>query len=317
MAGQSFSRERRERVLERVGVVGLEAAAVEAGVEPRTVERWQAKARASVDVEQVDGELVMPPAPVVSPAPVGGEDAGDLGVQLSRTARAARRAAEKAIARLEEALPTARNPQALAVAVGVMTDKAAQLQRILDEEEERKARLAQGQAQVIAGLFPLALEAAGVPVGPFRPVLGELLRRASEGGPLAVSPAVAQPAYAAVRGYFERVLREELGEDRKALSAGPDEDEHDVATVDRDLESTVADATVGEELAYGEVVSDPERERPFDAAAVARRVFERIQAQEGGTDFGVGRHAPRSGGFDVEDPAASTVRYGGPQRWAP
>ncbi len=325
MPGQVESRLRRDEVLARVEQVGLERAASEAGVTVRTVERWQGKARAaeSVDGEQVDGVLMAPAAPVVSPVPVGEVDDGDLGAQLSRTAQAARRAAEKAIARLEEALPTARNPQALAVAVGVMTDKAAQLQRILDEEEERKARLAQGQAEVIAGLFPLALEAAGVPVAPFRPVLGELLRRAGEGGPLTVSPAIAQPAYAAVRGYFERILREELEEERRMLAAGSSsDDEQDEAEARRLSDALLA----GGEVVVGADVPVPDSdvveaevvdERSIDeqAAELAERVMAKMNAEEGAEPWSALRTRIAPSTFSVDDPAASTVRYG-PQRWS-
>jgi hypothetical protein len=320
MPGQVESRARREAVLERADEVGVEAAAAEAGVTVRTVERWRSRARAaeSGEVERLDGELVVPNASVVSSAPVSQEDDGDLGAQLSRTAQAARRAAEKAIARLEEALPTARNPQALAVAVGVMTDKAAQLQRILDEEEERKARLAQGQAEVIAGLFPLALQAAGVPVDAFRPVLGELLRRAGEGGPLVVSPAVAQPAYAAVRGYFERIFREELEEDRWALPAGPDAVEEAEAQELCDALSAGGEVTVGavpdaEEVADAEVVD--ERSLDEQARELSARIMENMAEEERAEPWSALRTRTAPSTFSVDDPADSIVR-GGPERWA-
>ena len=261
MPGQSFSRERREAVLSRAVEVGDEPAAREAGVTVQTLRRWRTKAEARAgadEVEQVDGDLV---APVVSSDPVedvAGEEL-DEREEMRRAVKALRRTAERARERLDQVIPTARGPQQIGVSLGIALDKAERLETLLQAAEEREIRLAQGQAEVIASLFPLALEAAGVPVGPFRPVLGDLLRRAGGGEPLVVSPAVAQPAYAAVRGYFERILRDELEAERRALPAGPDEPEEapsgsvdGVVVVDPDGEP----ASDGAEPVEAEVVDE-------------------------------------------------------------
>ena len=202
MPGQSFSRERRDAVLSRAVEVGVEPAAREAGVQPTTVERWRSKAEARAeadDVEQVDGELMVTAAPAVSPSPVE-EDDENLETQLQRTAQAARRAAEQAIARLEAALPTARNVQGISIAVGVLLDKARQLEQVLQESEERRARLDAAQAQVVAALLEAFCEALGVDGAPsLRSVMRGLLEQASAGGVLVVQPSEAEALRVEVR----------------------------------------------------------------------------------------------------------------------
>ena len=217
--------------------------------------------------------------------------------RLERTARAFSRTADRARRRLDEIIPQSRSVQQLGIVLGIGTDKAAMVKRLLEEEDEREIRLAQSQAEVIVSLFPLALEAAGVPVGPLRPVLGELLRRASEGGPLVVSPAVAEPAYAAVRDYFGRIVREELEAERRALPPGPGDEEVQVQeadVVEPDAESPV------EEIADAEVV--PKKSIEEQASEMTARIMEKMRAQavdEQG--FGVGwRESP--GTFDARAP---------------
>ena len=205
---QPFSRERREAVLSRAESVGVEVAAREAGVQPQTVERWRTKAEARAvadEAEQVDGELMVPAVPAVSPAPVEEDDDGDLEAQLQRTAQAARRAAESAISRLEAALPNARNVQGISIAVGVLLDKARQLEQVLQDAEERRARLTEAQAQVVAALLGAFIEALGVTESQsVRTVMRSLLERASAGDVLVVSPADAEALRVEVRSRFDR-----------------------------------------------------------------------------------------------------------------
>ena len=202
---QPFSRERREHALSRAESVGDAAAAEEAGVTVKTLERWRtrAEARAVADEgERVDGELMAGElvVPNVEPAS-SSEDAGDLEAQLRRTAQAARRTAESAIARLEAALPTSRNVQSIAVSIGVLIDKARLLDDILQESEERQGRLAEAQAQVVAALLEAFCEALGVDGAPsLRSVMRGLLEQASAGEIMVVSPADSEALRAEVRG---------------------------------------------------------------------------------------------------------------------
>ena len=315
MPGQAESRERREHVLSRAVEVGDELAAQEAGVTVPTLLRWRRKAEArsdAVEGERVDGELMVPAEPVVLSDPVEVVAGGELDEreEMRRAVKALRRTAERARERLDQVIPTARGPQQIGVSLGIALDKAERLETLLQAAEDREIRLAQDQAEVIASLFPLALEAAGIPVAPFRPVLGELLRRAGEGGPLAVSPAVAQPAHAAVRGYFERILRDDLEAERRALPAGDDEDEPLAQKWAESLAAgveVIADAEPApdeEPVVEAEVVDD-ERSLEERAAELAERVIARMQAEQTEREgFGVGVHEPRGGGFDMRIPGA-------------
>ena len=144
-------------------------------------------------------------------------------------AQVAREAIEQARRDIRDGKPL--RAQQSMTAAGIAVDKLTIIENQLAAYEERQMRLAEGQAQVVVEVFALALEAAGVPAGPFRPVLGELLRRAGRGEPLLVSPAVSEPARAAIRDYFERAVRREIEEERKALPAAP-EDEVQVQEAD-------------------------------------------------------------------------------------
>jgi hypothetical protein len=206
MPGQRSSRERRLAVLARAQQVGVELAAEEAGVTAETVERWAER----LGVEPASDAA---PEPAGPDAPAERDEEPDLALdeQLGRTARAARNAVERAIRRLDEILPSARNVQAIAVAAGVLSDKAAQLEQILREADERRTRLTEEQAGLLAAVLERFVEALGLPVSdPARRVLRALLEQAAAGDVLAVSPADAAEARAATRARiaeeFERAL---------------------------------------------------------------------------------------------------------------
>lgn len=206
MPGQVQARDRREHVLERVQEVGVEAAAAEAGVQPRTVLRWQEKAAVRLEAEACD---VVDAEPVEVARSVDGlpdlsgsvESEEDQERQLRRTAQAARRAVERAIARLDEVLPTARNVQAVAVAAGVLSDKAERLEGILREAQERRVRLTGDQAELLVALLRTFLAAVELPAGDAtRHLLSDLLRQAEHGADaIAASPALSAPAAAELR----------------------------------------------------------------------------------------------------------------------
>jgi hypothetical protein len=181
---------------------------------------------------------------------------------------------EVAIKRVEELLPTAKNPQAVAIAGGILADKAAQLEQVVHALEDRRPRLAQAQGEVIAELLRAFCEGLGVPLTPaVRAVMRCLLEQADVGGVLAVSPSHAEAAAAEVlsamadtsarleleraqdASEFLQVLPEQTagelldGEVEEISSIGEVEETAEVSAVDREAVDV-------------DVVDEPEPERP-------------------------------------------------------
>lgn len=308
MPGQSYSRERREAALARVEEVGLDQAASEAGVTVRTLERWHVKAArvAEAAPEQPSTEITEP-GTNEDPATAPDDDGVDLDEQLRRTAAAARRAAEKAIARLDEALPQSRNVQSIAVAIGVLSDKASMLERLLVEAEERKMRLAGDQAEVIAALLRAFVDALGLRGSKSAPrVIRALLTQASAGDVLVVSPADAEVLQAEVRERHCAGLRRGIEAERLALPAPDDE------LVEADpVKAITGDTDGGEVIEEADVVEDELSKPLFDPDAIARK----IAAEEAGDPWEALQTRVPPGTFTIDNPAESSLR-GGPQRWS-
>lgn len=269
--------QRKAEALQLAAEYGAAEASRRTGIPSGTIRAWRTRAGQS--------------------EPPVGDRGEDWRAGRERTAHGAAQVAREAIEQARRDIRDGKplRAQQSMTAAGIAVDKLTIIENQLAAYEERQMRLVDGQAQVVAALFPIALAAAGVPVGPFRPVLGDLLRRASEGGPLVVSPAIAQPAYAAVRGYFERILRDELGEERRQLPAGPEEvqvREADVV-VEPDGESPAEEETAEAEVVVEKSIEEQARE--MTARIVAKMQADQVEREE----FGVGRLEPRAGGFDV------------------
>ena len=129
--------------------------------------------------------------------------------------RQAYRAMTKAIKRLEEVLPTAKNPQAIAVSAGILHDKSVQMAALVQSLEEADVRIGEDQAKIIVTVLGAFLEACGIPMSePARTAMRELLHGAAErAGVIAVGPSVAEELRAGVSGHFERLLGRKRAED--------------------------------------------------------------------------------------------------------
>jgi hypothetical protein len=229
-------------------------AAKQTGVNPSTIRMWQTRARQALS------------------APVGsGTSTGEV-ERLRRTAKRARNVMDAAIKRVEELLPTAKNPRDISIAAGILSDKAAQIDAVIAAIEDRQIRLADANGQQIVAVMELAFEAIGVPLSPsVRAVLRELLRQAGAGGPLSVSPAAAEPARADVRAAIASDLQEEeRGLERRELqrlslpAAPPAEPE--------ELEELAPDERGGQEP---EVVDAEVVDTEPDQAPVTGRISDR------------------------------------------
>ena len=98
--------------------------------------------------------------------------------KLRRTAKHARQVVTQAIKRLEQLVPEAKNPQQLAVSAGILCDKAAQLEQVVQTLEERELRLSAALGQQVAALVSLSYEALGLELTPpIRHALSDLLLR--------------------------------------------------------------------------------------------------------------------------------------------
>lgn len=297
---QPLSRERREAVLSRAEVVGVEAAAREAGVQPTTLQRWRRRAEAraaAVEGERVGGELVTP-EPVLSDLVEDEDDDEDLDEQerLRRAARAFSRTADRARRRLDEIIPQSRSVQQLGIVLGIGTDKAAMVKRLLEEEDEQQRRLGDDQAEMIVTVLQMFLRAVGVPITDAgRTVMRGLLGRATTGDVLVADPADAEQAAAEVFAHFERRVLRRLEEERRALPAGPDEDA-EVQVQEADV--VVVQPLPDEEVVEAEVVDD--RSIAEQAREMTERIMEKMRAEQAEQEgFGVGVHVSRGGGFDM------------------
>ena len=297
MPGQSFSRDKQEHALSRAVEVGDAIAADEAGVQLSTLQRWRRRAEKRSESDGVSGEVMAAPESVLSDF-VEDEDVGeglDERERLERTARAFSRTADRARRRLDEIIPQSRSVQQLGIVLGIGTDKAAMVKRLLEEEDEREVRLSEDQAQLVAEVLRMFVQALGLPVTDAgRGVIRGLLGRAAAGDVLLADPADAEEAQAEVFAHFERLVLRRLEEGRKQLPAGPEEVE-EVAEGVAFEDGVLKD----EEIADAEVV-EPELSLEERAKQMAARICEKLNAQaveEQG--FGVGSLESRAGGFDM------------------
>ncbi len=203
-------------------------------------------------------------------------------------------------------------------AAGIAVDKLTIIENQLAAYEEHRTRLSLSQAEVLVEVLRLFLvDGLGLPMGDAaKRIVSGLLRAVGANEPLVVSPADSEAARTDLR---ERI-RAELEAERKRLPAAPDAlSAGGEVTADADEVQPSADGQLDpapdEEIVEAEVVAD-ERSIEERAAELAERVIARMAEEEAeSVGFGVGVHAPRAGGFSIDDPASSTVRYG-PQRWS-
>ena len=150
--------------------------------------------------------------------------------ELARLKAKAQRGAEQALDRLDDIVPRATGVQSLAVTSGVLIDKRQQLVAAIQADEDRQQRLAAEQGQTIAALITLSYEALGLETtDPIRDVIADLLRRASRGEPLAVSPSLAAAAQADVARQLS-TLATAIEDPRDAIPALTEQSAEDIIT---------------------------------------------------------------------------------------
>jgi hypothetical protein len=215
----------RARALQLAAEVGAAQASRETGVPASTIRAWRAR---DADQRAVNTTATVPVTAVTSP--------DDQLERVKRIADKAAMAAESAIDQLQETIGSARSPQSLAIATGVLLDKAAQLQDGIRAIEEQQIRITEEQGHLIAELQRLLFEAIDVPYGlergrgrHVRVLLADMLRQATTSGDRLVfvsQPDLAEAARDEVRDVFakrlrpgiEREIRQQLEAERAAAA---------------------------------------------------------------------------------------------------
>lgn len=144
--------------------------------------------------------------------PPAGVDPVDWAAQRRAGALEAWSAAQDALARCRDLIEDGdpRKAQAASVVFGVLVDKSAVLQTAAAQAEERQAKIAQDEAQLLVGVVEATWRELGVPLGAAgRKVLGHYVKQASGG---TIVEGTAPDARAAARELREAVLSEAGGE---------------------------------------------------------------------------------------------------------
>jgi hypothetical protein len=227
VAGRRQSRARREQAVRRAAEAGVEQAANEAGVTPATVRRWcETAILVAAEAEPIAVESE--PAPAADDAPTSAVGApADLERDdtpldriewLRRDASRARGVVARAIRETERLLDAgkANDARNAAASGGIWADKAARLEELIQAEEDRRVRIAEGQGELVAALLELFLrDALRVPLADAaRRVLRRLLEAADAGAPLVVDPSDGERAAGELRERVAAELRDVTGERR-------------------------------------------------------------------------------------------------------
>lgn len=89
------------------------------------------------------------------------------------------------------------------------------LNQLIADAEERQVQLADAYAEQIGAILEVFLDALNLNSAPARKVLRELLRQAGSGSPLAVSPALAEPAREDVRRRVRMEVEAEMRREQR------------------------------------------------------------------------------------------------------
>jgi hypothetical protein len=231
---------------------GPAEASARTGVPASTIRMWRTRAK-----QAPGGKPSGPPAGV---DPIGWAERKEAG------ANATYRAATEALERVRELLKAGEERKAkdAAIALGILLDKSGILENAAQAQQDRQLRLAQATGQQLAAIIHLAFEAIGIrPTESVRALVADLLRQASSGGPLVVSPALAQPAWSDVRERLRAEILQELEEERLALPAPSEPDEPDVV---KEIEPEPADPkreSSEDEITDADVMPDLGSEDPM------------------------------------------------------
>jgi hypothetical protein len=174
---------------------------------------------AEVDPVAIDPEPASPadeaPASVVdAPADLDRDpEPADRLERLRRDAHQARLVAANAVRRTERQIDAGRSGDARnsAASAGILLDKAARLEELIQAEEDRRVRISEAQGELIVAVVEHYFAAVGLPLGDAsRRALQRLLERADRGDVLAVDPADAEAAAGELRARVAGDGTEEL-----------------------------------------------------------------------------------------------------------
>lgn len=184
--------------------------------DPATLARALQRA-AEVGAAQAGRELEIPAATIRGWRRRSGQAGPPTGVdpetwgQLKQVgARDAWKAAQQALGEVRRHLKAgkARDAQAAALSFAILVDKSGVLEAAAAAavvvESDRRAQIQTDQAQLLAKVVYVFLEALGVPVDPARPILGALLRQTSAGETLVAPPAAVAALRAAIRASLHK-----------------------------------------------------------------------------------------------------------------
>lgn len=185
--------QRRERALQRAAEVGAAQAGRDLGLSAATIRAWRRRS----------GQA----------GPPAGMDPQTWAQAKETGARDAWTAAREALAEVRRHLKDgkARDARDAALSFAILVDKSGVLEAAAAAAEAadfaRGTRLAQEQANALAGVIGALFAALGVPLGPARPVLATLLRQAAAGETLTAP----EDAAAAARGAVLVALHKKEG----------------------------------------------------------------------------------------------------------
>jgi hypothetical protein len=213
MPGRAVGREKRGRIVELARTHGVHVAAAEAGVTVATVRRWMS---APAESPQQPNAVVSPPEPdaqqdVEEPL----DEPLDELERTRRSAAAAHAVASRAIRKTDDLLAEGKASEArnAAAAGGIWADKARGWDELIAAAEQHNVRITEEQMTMVVAVIELYFDAVGLPFAQgsaARRLLAEMLRQAEAGKPVPASPALAEPAYRAVRDAIGAELREEI-----------------------------------------------------------------------------------------------------------
>jgi hypothetical protein len=176
---QPIDTQRRVEALAIAEQHGAAEASRRTGIPQATIRSWKhrAEAAASPEVDDVD--------------------------RLERLAQEARRTAERALAKANEAIAAGRGTDArnLMVAHGIAVEKSGLLAQQAQAAREHQVRISEQQGKMIAALIRAFMESCGLPVGTpgVGAVIRALLEHCRDGEPSPLSPAEAEAARSEIR----------------------------------------------------------------------------------------------------------------------
>jgi hypothetical protein len=313
--------QRKAEALQRAAQVGVAQAAREFGIPAGTIRAWRHRS----------GEAG-PPARV---------DVQDWAARKQQGAEDAWQAAQAALAKVTELLEAGKtgDAQRAALTMAITLDKSAMLEAGAQAAHDRDIRLRQENAALVAAVFELLLEAIGLRKSQAaKRCCADLLRQASRGEPMVVSPVDAEAVQAELRRRIGAELREEIEREfrdrvepdwreQRGLPAPDAEREAEpvepmagprtiVRTVSEPVEDEIAEAEVVEDeplpAGWLNMYHDETRaRRAWEQAKAEDRRREQREREKAAEPMFTEPGVSRSSSFDIDGPNSNMRPPGG------